>query len=160
MCQSSFAQDIIIKPCEGWQMKTTGIKVHHIITWLPVKLHSTHRPRLLCIPLIILTSRRFQPCPSFAYFSLVHLSKFTVSISAHWRWLPTSGELEPSFPRFLVFAHLFLHLLDRCHSPFMSHCHGCQAHKETCSKLFNVRQNNILFQDAFTAQIYDSLLGC
>lgn len=33
MCQSSFAEDIIINPCERWQIKTTGIKVHHIITW-------------------------------------------------------------------------------------------------------------------------------
>lgn len=40
MCQSSFAEDIIINRCERWQIKTTGIKVHHIITCFTGKLPS------------------------------------------------------------------------------------------------------------------------
>lgn len=72
MCQSSFAEDIIINPCERWQMKTIGIKVHHIITRFSVKL-----PPPPPFSLVILTSQHLQQCSSLAYSLLVHPSKHT-----------------------------------------------------------------------------------
>lgn len=115
MCQSSFAKDIIINPCERWQMKTTGIKVHHIITQFSVKLPHRH-PHLWAFSVVILTSHHLQPCPPLAYFLLVYPSKQTFSSGQLSQGTcPLRGELEKQeagvfggfCPHFPFFPYLF-----------------------------------------------------
>lgn len=69
------------KPCERWQIKTTGIKVHHIITWFSGKLPSPPPPSLSIFVFfpILMHFIFVLVLPLSLLFFLVHPNKHTFS---------------------------------------------------------------------------------
>lgn len=110
MCQSSFAEDIIINPCERWQIKTTGIKVHHIITCISGKLPSPPSLRISAL------SSSFSSPPLLLSTNFHHVIPLKIP-------LHPNGELEQHgafiCPPFPLIVYLFISSFsspNRCHS--------------------------------------------
>lgn len=116
MCQSSFAEDIIINRCERWQIKTTGIKVHHIITCFTGKLPSPQ-------------PASFSSSSSSTSFSFILTSARFHHVSPLKIPLHPKGELEQLssalLPCSLHVCSSFPPQPDRCHStrPSFQSCH-------------------------------------